>query len=160
MTGIFDSGVGGFASFRVLRRLMPREDILYLADREGAPYGTKEKDVLLPLIKRDIARLRERGAERILIACCTASSLWEELSPEERAVSFPIISPAAHAAAECGKKITVIATDYTVKARAFSREIKKFAPRRRSPSFRHKLLFLSLRAARATVRFSEPSVIR
>ena len=41
MIGIFDSGVGGLTSFAEVRRLMPREDIIYLADRDNSPYGTK-----------------------------------------------------------------------------------------------------------------------
>ena len=129
MTGIFDSGVGGFASYNEIRRLLPCEDILYLADREGAPYGTKNKETLIPLIRRDILRLKERGAQRILIACCTASALWQFLTDEEKEISFPIISPSAELSASLGERITVIATDYTARCGAFSEEIKRFNPR-------------------------------
>ena len=71
MIGIFDSGRGGIASLTVVKKLLPRVDIAYLADRKNAPYGTKSERELKLLVRRDIARLRELGAEKILIACCT-----------------------------------------------------------------------------------------
>ncbi len=127
MTGIFDSGVGGLAAYFELRRLLPSEDIIYLADRKNAPYGTKTKDELIALTKKDIKRLVGMGAERILIACCTASTVHGELDEFEQAVATPIITPASRVAAE-GKKIAVIATEHTARSGAFGREIKKFSP--------------------------------
>ncbi len=123
MIGIFDSGVGGLASYGEVRRLLPSEDIIYLADRKNAPYGTKTKDELIPLIKEDIRRLTEMGAEKILIACCTASALHPHLSGAEREIAFPIIDPSAKVAAGLGGRITVIATEYTVASHAFRRAI-------------------------------------
>ena len=123
MIGIFDSGVGGFCAFREVRRLLPREDIVYLADRKNAPYGTKTKDEIVALTKADIQRLKRLGADKILIACCTASSVYEELDEWEREISLPIIRPAAKVAAS-GKKIAVIATERTVASGIFSRELE------------------------------------
>lgn len=127
MIGVFDSGVGGICAFREIRRLLPREDIVYLADRKNAPYGTKTTEEIIALTKADIKRLRAVGAEKILIACCTASSIYDSLSDEERAVSLPIIRPAAEKAARVGKRIAVIATERTALSGAFAREIKAFS---------------------------------
>ena len=127
MTGVFDSGVGGLAAYRELRLLLPCEDIIYLADRKNAPYGTKTKDELIALTKKDIKRLVEMGAERILIACCTASTVWCELDECERAISTPIITPASRVAAR-GERIAVIATEHTVRSSAFGREIRRVSP--------------------------------
>ncbi len=126
MTGIFDSGVGGLAAYFELRRLLPREDIIYLADRKNAPYGTKTKDELIALTKKDIKRLCDMGARQVLIACCTASTVYSELSEWERKIATPIISPASRVAAE-GERIAVIATEHTVRSGAFGREIRKFS---------------------------------
>lgn len=63
----------------------------------------------------------------MLIACCTASTVYERLARSEREVSIPIISPAARAAAKYNK-IAVIATEATVRSRAFSREISALRP--------------------------------
>ena len=125
MIGIFDSGVGGFCAFREVRRLLPGEDIIYLADRKNAPYGTKTKDEIIALTKADIQRLYRVGARKILIACCTASSVYDELDPWEREISLPIIKPAARVAAS-GKKVAVIATERTVASGIFSRELAYF----------------------------------
>lgn len=127
MTGVFDSGVGGLTAYRELRRLLPCEDIIYLADRKNAPYGTKTKDELIALTKNDIKRLIGMGAQRILIACCTASTIWCELDECEREVATPIITPASRVAAE-GERIAIIATEHTVRSSAFGREIRRFSP--------------------------------
>ena len=126
MIGVFDSGVGGICAFREVRRLLPREDIVYLADRKNAPYGTKSEDEIIALTKADIKRLKTVGADRILIACCTASSVYDHLDKEEREISLPIIRPAAEKAAQ-GKGIAVIATERTVKSGIFTREVRRLS---------------------------------
>lgn len=125
MIGIFDSGVGGLNAFYEVRRGLPYADIAYLADRANAPYGTKPKDKLISLVKNDIKRLQELGCRLILIACCTASTVYPELSDDEKRISIPIITPSARVAAE-GSRITVIATDATVRSRSFEREILRY----------------------------------
>ncbi len=126
MIGVFDSGVGGIASYKELRARIPYADIAYLADRKNAPYGTKTQDELKRLVSRDIQRLRGRGATRILIACCTASTVHHLLSPEDRAISVPIISCAAEAF--CGTHAGVIATEATVRSHEFARQIGLLRP--------------------------------
>ena len=84
MIGVFDSGVGGLCAYEQLKELLPNEKIFYLKDTENAPYGTKTKSEVLTFTKKNIRTLCELGAERILIACCTASGLWSELSEEEK----------------------------------------------------------------------------
>lgn len=127
MIGVFDSGVGGICAFRRVRELMPREDMIYLADRKNAPYGIKSEDEIRAHTERNIKLLRELGAQVVLIACCTASSLHHTLCPEAREVSVPIIAPAAALAAKIGKKIAVIATRHTATSGAFGREIRQLS---------------------------------
>jgi glutamate racemase len=38
---MFDSGAGGLAVLRELRRLLPGEDVIYYADTAYFPYGPK-----------------------------------------------------------------------------------------------------------------------
>lgn len=130
MIGVFDSGVGGYNALSELRRLCPLCDLVYLADRGNAPYGTKTKEEVLRLVKSNLERLRNMGAYPILIACCTASTVYGELSAAERRLSVPIIAPGAEEAAKF-RRITVIATERTVSERAFSREIHRIAPEAR-----------------------------
>ncbi len=134
MIGVFDSGVGGIISYRELRRLLPREDILFLADRKNAPYGTKSKEELLSLVKTDIKRLTQLGAMHILIACCTASTVYAELSEEEKRISTPIIDPTALLLRKEAEKkdgiyrVYVIATEHTCSSHAFKSSVAKYSP--------------------------------
>lgn len=127
MIGIFDSGVGGFCAFEHLRGLLPDEDIVYLADGENSPYGTKSADEIKEITEKNIRRLRGAGADIVLIACCTASSLHHRLSESDRRISIPIIQPSARLAAMGGKNIAVIATRHTASTHAFASEIKKYS---------------------------------
>lgn len=130
MIGVFDSGVGGLTTLGELHSRMPSEDICFLADTKNAPYGTKSKEELKALVKNDISRLRSLGADRILIACCTASTLYDSLSEEERKICTPIIAPTAKRATAVTKsgRIGVLATERTVKSHLFSKEIHTMLP--------------------------------
>lgn len=123
MIGFFDSGVGGFNSLFALRKALPFADMIYLADRKNAPYGTKTEDEVLSLANKNIKRLSEMGAKKILIACCTASTLWDKLPREQKMISMPIILPAVNCLDNNNKRIMVIATERTVSSKFFSRAI-------------------------------------
>ena len=127
MTGIFDSGVGGAVALEHLRNMRPKIDICFFADRANAPYGTKDRGELLGLVCADIERLLLAGAERILMACCTASTVWDILPSEYKSVTVPIIEPTARTACRVTKsgKIGVIATHRTATDKAFTKAIMK-----------------------------------
>jgi len=125
MIGVFDSGRGGITAVRELRALLPREDICFFADRKNCPYGTKPPALLTKLVTKDIEILRSLGCDKILIACCTASTVFPLLPGDLQKNTFPIILPTARAAARVTKngKIGVIATEATVASEAFGREL-------------------------------------
>lgn len=126
MIGVLDSGRGGLVAYKELRRLMPRVDITYLADRKNAPYGNKTPGEILRLTECGIRRLGDMGCEMVLIACCTASSLHDLLPEELRNISIPIITPTARLCRD-SRSVLVIATEHTVRSGAFSKEIKRFS---------------------------------
>ena len=130
MIGVFDSGDGGLCTVQKIQMLSPLADVCFLADRENAPYGTKSPTEILSLVKKNIKTLLREGAERVLIACCTASCVYPLLSDGERRVSVPVIDATARAAIEKTKtkKIGVIATQATVHSGAFEKSIKKLLP--------------------------------
>ena len=131
MIGVFDSGDGGLCTTEKIRELFPNADICFLADRENAPYGTKTRGEIITLTKRNIKRLRAAGAEKVLIACCTASSIYPALSAEEKRIAVPIIDATAKAAVDKTRimKIGVIATKATALSGAFEKSVKRFSPR-------------------------------
>ena len=128
MLGVFDSGVGGLTAVSVLRKLLKNEDIIFLADRENAPYGTKSAEELTRLVRLDIERLTDFGANKILMACCTASTVYDRLSDKEKAICYPIIEPTAKAAAKASKNgiIAVLATEATVRSEAFKKALLRY----------------------------------
>ena len=122
MIGIFDSGDGGLLALKEIRRRLPSADIAFFADRSNAPYGTKTKSELIRLVKNSVERLVGAGAAKILMACCTASTVYSDLPQEYREITLPIISPTALAAANATKsgRVAVIATEATVASHAFA----------------------------------------
>lgn len=125
MIGVFDSGAGGENAVIHLKALAPQSDILLYTDRKNLPYGKKSATELRELTELGIRRLLCEGAERVLIACCTASSVHGELCAELRACSLPIIAPTARRALGITRsgRIAVIATEATVRHRAFSKAL-------------------------------------
>ena len=97
MIGIFDSGAGGLCALRELARLLPDEKKIYLTDRKNLPYGTKSEGELVLLVSENIRKLRFMGCEKILLACCTASTIHPLLPKEYKELSLPIIGAAARA---------------------------------------------------------------
>lgn len=72
--GFFDSGIGGITVLREVRRLLPGEDLLYLADQAHCPYGSRPLDELRAIAAACAAWLIERGAKLVVVACNTASA--------------------------------------------------------------------------------------
>ncbi len=128
MIGVLDSGVGGFNSLPAIRRALPLVDIVYLADRKNAPYGIRSRGELINLVESGIYRLLQRGAERVLLACCTASTVWGELGSFYKARSMPIIGCVEKAIFGNDRTVLVIATERTAKDGAFGRMIRKKSP--------------------------------
>ena len=123
MIGILDSGIGGLASYNVLRRVLVREPLIYLADRKNAPYGPRSESELIRLVGNGVRELCTLGADHVLLACCTASTVHYALPKELRRITLPIIEPAAIRAVALGDRITVISTTHTARSHAFARSI-------------------------------------
>ncbi|MBQ7343605.1 MAG: aspartate/glutamate racemase family protein [Clostridia bacterium] len=124
MVGLFDSGSGGLNTVRYIREAVD-VDLVYLIDRENAPYGIKTKKELVRITERNIRRLLDMGAERVLIACCTASTVYKSIGKEYREKAIPIIEAVANTAKYSTRsgRIGVIATKRTVDSHAFSRAL-------------------------------------
>ena len=125
MLGLFDSGRGGLNTVEYLKKTGDGDDLIYLIDGNNAPYGIRSENEITDIVKENIRLLRSMGAERVLIACCTASTVYPLLPEEYRSVSIPIIDAVADAAKYATRRgrIGVIATEHTVSTRAFSRAL-------------------------------------
>ena len=127
MIGIFDSGDGGVYTAELIRELSPGADLCVLPDKANAPFGTKTREKLIRLTEDGIRRLLDKGAEKVLIACCTASTVYPYLSAPTRAVAVPIIDPTVMACSGIchTERLGVIATDATVSSGAFKESARR-----------------------------------
>jgi glutamate racemase len=71
--GFFDSGVGGLSILREVRRLLPAESMVYVADNAHFPYGALDEDTLRNLTVRLTAFLLESNVKLVVVACNTAT---------------------------------------------------------------------------------------
>jgi len=93
MIGLFDSGVGGLAVLRAVRMVLPDADLTYLADQANAPYGKKSLAEVRLCADLATARLIDRGADTIVIAC-THYSFLDEVIQEACGSGVTVIDPA------------------------------------------------------------------
>jgi glutamate racemase len=127
---VFDSGVGGLSVAREIANLLPRAEMIYVADDAGFPYGDWADAPLADHVVELIGRLIDRFApDAVVIACNTASTLV--LPPLRARFQLPFVGtvPAIKPAAERTKSglVSVLAT-YGTMQRDYTRElIAKFA---------------------------------
>ncbi len=126
--GVFDSGLGGLTALSELKRLLPNEHFIYLGDTKRVPYGEKSYDELLDCAKDDFAFLLSKNVKAVLVACGTVSSnLTKEQFESVPVLCEGVILPAVKRALEISsnKKIGVIATEASIRAGAYKRELSR-----------------------------------
>ena len=128
--GIFDSGVGGLSVMREVRRLLPAEDLVYVADSLHVPYGNKSADFILSRSRCLTGFLLGKGCKAIVIACNTATvaaaaSLRAEFPGPPIIGMEPAVKPAV-AASQRGI-VGVLATVGTLQSAQFAALLDKFA---------------------------------
>lgn len=127
--GVFDSGVGGLAVLRELRRVLPAEDAVYYADQANFPYGMRSADEVCALAVEAARYLLTQGAKLLVVACNTASSA--ALPELRRRFAVPIvgIEPALKPACAMTRSghVGVLATDGTVQGEALKQLIERVA---------------------------------
>ncbi len=128
--GVFDSGVGGLSVFGAIRRLLPSQPVLYLADQAHVPYGPRSLEEVRRF-SQEIARfLLEQGAGLIVVACNTASAAalhyLRRVFPQ---VPFVGMEPAVKPAAEQTRSgvVGVLATQATFKGEVYASVVERFA---------------------------------
>lgn len=60
-------------------KILPYEDLIYLADTANIPYGSKSKEQIEELTCKNIAFLEKKRCKAIVIACHSASTLTQHL---------------------------------------------------------------------------------
>ena len=119
--GIFDSGIGGTSIFQEVHKLLPSENIIYLADSANAPYGNKCQEDILNLSIKNTELLLKKGCKLIIVACNTATTNAIDYLRQNYNVPFIGIEPAIKPASlnSKSKVIGVLATRGTLSSSLF-----------------------------------------
>ncbi len=127
--GVFDSGLGGLTAVRVLRALMPNENIIYFGDTGRMPYGGRERAQIRMIAAQNIDFVEKSGVKAILAACGTISSNAADILAANRIKTVGVLAPGAAELAAAGRKrLGVIATECSIQSGSFQREIARLSP--------------------------------
>jgi len=129
--GIFDSGLGGLTVLNELIKVIPYEDIIYVADTIHMPYGNRSIQEIVSYMRQIVSFLERMNVKAILVACNTSSAL--ALNYIESITSTPIVGLIEPTAERLSKrenidKIGVLATRATVASLAYTLAIKRYNP--------------------------------
>ena len=127
---VVDSGLGGLSVARAIRQKLPAERVVYFGDTARMPYGSKSPEQIAACVEQVVAYAARHAPKHVVLACNSASATaLEPLRARFPEVSFSgVIEPGARAAAAAaGEKlhctIAVIATEATIRSRAYERAI-------------------------------------
>lgn len=131
MIGIFDSGIGGMTVARAVEQLLPDYSLVYYGDIARTPYGPKSPRTIIDYSLHNTEFLLEKGAELIIVACNTASSVaTDTLRKHFQVPIIEVVTPAAREAVRASRngRVGVIGTRATVKSGIYNRTITAERP--------------------------------
>lgn len=128
--GAFDSGVGGLSILSEVRKLLPAENLIYLADSAHCPYGTKPVTEIRQRTLEVTDFLVQQGVKAVVVACNSACEAGLERIrdkyPQLPVIGVePAVKPAQHETRN--GKIGVLATELTLNGERFSHLVEKYA---------------------------------
>lgn len=121
--GVFDSGIGGLTVLSDLVNRFPNEDFLYLADTKNCPYGTKSKEEIVEIVRKNIDYLIKENVKMIVIACNTATV--NSYSILKNIPIVRIIDPTAKKINEIEGRVLLLATNYTISSGIYQSRIAR-----------------------------------
>lgn len=129
---IFDSGFGGLTAYAALRRMLPRENILFFADNARAPYGSRTAGQLRLIARQDLDFAASTGAKVILAACGTVSANAPDILEAYPLFTLGVLEDGvkALAAAPGDAPLGIIATAASIKSGRFAERLGALCPGR------------------------------
>jgi glutamate racemase len=126
--GIFDSGVGGLSVLREVRRELPYEPLLYVADSGYAPYGDRPAAFIIERSTLIVDFLIALQCKAIVVACNTATAVAVEALRAQFTLPIVAIEPAVKPAAATTRSgvVGVLATTQTLTSAKFGRLVDDY----------------------------------
>jgi len=126
---VFDSGVGGLSVLREIRRELPAEDLIYVADSGYAPYGDRPEDYVRGRALAIMEFLRAQDVKAVVVACNTATGIAVDALRARYTQPIVAIEPAVKpAAAQTRSRVVgVLATTQTLAGQKFATLVSTYA---------------------------------
>jgi glutamate racemase len=127
--GVFDSGVGGLSVLHAIRRLMPDEELIYVADSAHVPYGEQSSAYIQQRALTLTRFLLAQGVCAVVVACNTATAAAAGLLRATFAVPIVAMEPAVKPAVAATRTgvVGVLATTGTLQSATFAALLGRFA---------------------------------
>lgn len=127
--GIFDSGVGGISVLRWLRKEMPAENFIYIADSRYIPYGDKPREFIEQRSVFLTRFLLAQQAKAIVVACNTATAAAIATLRSMFSIPFIGMEPGVKPALSLTKTgvVGILATTETLKSQKFEILTNRFS---------------------------------
>lgn len=128
---VFDSGLGSFSVVRELQKSGKHVEIIYFADIENFPYGSKSKERLNRIINNTISRLKERFDPDVVIIASNTPTMVLNITDGHQAKYDDLlvlgVRPLLAKAIEISQtgKIVVLGTASGIKSAGLSNMIKQ-----------------------------------
>lgn len=131
MIGIFDSGFGGLTICKEILKQLPGNDMVFYADIVNFPYGNKSQEELRSFSKKIIEFLIGKGADQIVVACNTASTVFDQEFRDEFDIEIiDVINSGVKTLGEMEMDcVGLIATEATIKSGILQAKIEDKGPR-------------------------------
>ncbi|HRZ86832.1 MAG TPA: glutamate racemase [bacterium] len=130
--GVFDSGIGGLSLVSEVKRQLPGEGVVYIADVERQPFGEKSAQEVIRISREIADELLRLGAKAIVVACSTATAV--ALPSLRESCGVPVVGIITDrlvddiCRATRTKKIGIISTELTAKSGSFKKAIEAADP--------------------------------
>ncbi len=126
--GVFDSGVGGLSVLREIRRALPNEDLLYVADSAAAPYGDRPAAFITARAQAIVEFFLAENVKAVVVACNTATAVAVQTLRARYDIPIVAMEPAVKPAVELtqSRVVGVLATSQTLASDNYARLAEKF----------------------------------
>jgi glutamate racemase len=123
---VFDSGLGSLSIIKPIQKKI-RAEIIYFADQDNFPYGTKSISKLQKIIQSTIKKLKERFEPDIIVMGSNTPSLLIGMPARSKIIRvYPPLRDAVKVTKT--KTIAILATQSVVKSKELKSYIKNNVP--------------------------------
>lgn len=126
---VFDSGIGGLTIEKEIRKQLPNESIIYVADHQFAPYGDLSEVQIIERVNSITTSLVTKGIKALVIACNTATAIAiDQLRNKFPALLIIGVEPAIKPAIQITKNnaVGVLTTPATALNKRFINLVNRF----------------------------------